>query len=897
MTSCGETHFITDDDYRARVHEDFLKRKEVAAGRSHELFGVFEGKKTITIPPTDHSDTATNIEVSKITTEQREALEFLYAYMPLCDLSEYDGEFFLRQVDGAFRARDYFSWGKSVPEDIFRHFVLPVRATNEYLDDSRDVFFEELKGRVKGLSMYEAALEVNHWCHEKVTYRATDPRTLSPLALVRTSWGRCGEEAAFGVAAMRAVGIPARQGSTPRWVHTDSNHAWVEVWIDGKWYYLGACEPEPELNVAWFDGPVQRAMMVNATVYGPYVNEAEESAPTEYYSVVNLLGNYAKVREAVVKVVDADGNPAQGVAVNYKVYNYGDLFTIASRKSDADGRVSFNTGMGDVLAWASHDGMYGYVKSSPADGETVLKLDRKQGTVYSETFTMLAPSEQPFRELAPEKIAANAASLAKEDSIRNAYMATFPDEDYAARVAAETGLPKEKVWKALHTAQGNWREIESFIRNNSADSKLLFGFLDAMRGKDLQDTPAAYLEDHYRNGIRKEGVPDDIYAAKVLSPRIGNELIKPWRGHFLQSEEFWRSVSSGMRVPIQRTGGDIAAYVKKRITVADMQNFINTKQTPRGVHEIRMADRTSRDIYFVALCRTMGIPAHIEQATGKTQYYEDGVWHDVLFESTNAVSVVSPKGRLTLNSDSDNIIKPAYKSHFTIARYQGGDFRVLDLSDYPEMKGLPAVLDLDEGYYRLLVSSRGNDGSATISTQYFNVEKGKPITLTVGFPKVEGKLFVKGIVDMNSEIFLNDGSKTTLKKLGNGRGVMLCFADPDREPTKHILQDMPSLAADLEEWGGGLLFMVPGDKVSAAFNPSQFPGQPSQMQWAVDEGRILLNATSDALQMQFSNNFPLVVYLNNNGGILFSSQGYRLGIVGDVLKTIRQEEATKINGK
>ena len=42
-----------------------------------------------------------------------------------------------------------------------------------------------------------------------------------------------------------AVGIPARQVYTPRWAHTDDNHAWVEAWVDGEWHYLGASEPAP----------------------------------------------------------------------------------------------------------------------------------------------------------------------------------------------------------------------------------------------------------------------------------------------------------------------------------------------------------------------------------------------------------------------------------------------------------------------------------------------------------------------------------------------------------------------------------------------------------------------------------------------------------------------------
>ena len=44
-----------------------------------------------------------------------------------------------------FRARVEMPWGDSIPEDIFRHFVLPVRVNNENLDESRMVFYEELK--------------------------------------------------------------------------------------------------------------------------------------------------------------------------------------------------------------------------------------------------------------------------------------------------------------------------------------------------------------------------------------------------------------------------------------------------------------------------------------------------------------------------------------------------------------------------------------------------------------------------------------------------------------------------------------------------------------------------------------------------------------------------------
>ncbi len=175
------------------------------------------------------------LSAATTTAEADSLLAFLYRYMPLPDRCDYDTAFYRRNVELSLRAREEMPWGHHIPDREFRHFVLPVRVNNENLDNSREVFFQQLKERLQGLSMSEAILEVNHWCHERVTYRPSDARTSSPLATVRTAYGRCGEESTLLVAALRSVGIPARQVYTPRWAHTDDNHAWVEAWADGRW--------------------------------------------------------------------------------------------------------------------------------------------------------------------------------------------------------------------------------------------------------------------------------------------------------------------------------------------------------------------------------------------------------------------------------------------------------------------------------------------------------------------------------------------------------------------------------------------------------------------------------------------------------------------------------------
>ena len=866
LVSCSEKHFLNDEIYRDKVHEQFLKRKDFAKNRSEQLFSVF-----------DKPD---------LTLEQREALEFLYAYMPLTDLADYDGEFFLKQVDGAFEAREYFDWGKDIPEDIFRHFVLVYRINNEYLDTARTVFFEELKDRVKGMSMTDAALEVNHWCHEKVTYRGTDGRTSAPLALVKTSWGRCGEESVLTATALRAVGIPARQCYTPRWVHTDSNHAWVEVWIDGKWQYLGACEPEAELNVAWFTAPSKRAMMVHTNVFGLYDGPEENNNKTELYSTINLTTNYAETRVLDVLVVDENEQPVKDATVQFKVYNYSEFYPIVKSKSDAGGKASIITGYGDVLVWASIGDRYGYVKSAADVNSVKVILNRVQGTEYDEMIEMNPPKERTVEALSEDKIKTNAVRLAQEDSIRNAYMSTFAGEAEAESLAQKTNFDKQKLSNYLTAAQGNWKEIYSFIESEK-DNQYLFPFLESLLDKDLRDTPAAYLRDHISDvGKVKEGTPENMIAEYILSPRIGLELITPWR------KKLQNVLGDDKIMQYQNNVSELVQFVKDYIRINDTDNYYNCRITPWGVYELKISDKQSRDIFFVAACRSCGIPARLEKATSKPQYFDGGRWVDAVFEQP-ILNSVNPMAKVVFVNSKNNVVMPSYENHFTLARFDNGDFRTLDFYGDPNLAKYPATLTLETGYYRYMVGSRANDGSVTANIYYFELKEGDSKNIEIVLPEPEGKMQVMGIVDMNSIVQLADGTKNTLKELSNGKGIILCFADPGKEPTKHILQDLPAQAQSFDQWGGGVLFMVPDDKLSVVFDATAFKGLPNSTLWGTDFGRTLLGQAAGALQVDVQDNFPLTLYLNNNGGILYYSLGYRIGIGENLLRTIRAEEATK----
>ena len=122
--------------------------------------------------------------------EAEKYVDFLYAYMPWPDLAAQPMTYWQANVDKTLEVRDRMGW--DVPEREFRHFVLPLRVNNEPLDDFRTLYADTLCARVEGMSIGEAALEINHWCHEMATYQPSDGRTSSPLQTIQRGVGRCG---------------------------------------------------------------------------------------------------------------------------------------------------------------------------------------------------------------------------------------------------------------------------------------------------------------------------------------------------------------------------------------------------------------------------------------------------------------------------------------------------------------------------------------------------------------------------------------------------------------------------------------------------------------------------------------------------------------------------------
>ena len=851
LTAGAQSGFISDTKYRAGMENLFNQRIKTV------------GKKFY------------NTQKEKLTADEEEALKFLYAYMPLADVTDYPTSFFADNVRLSFKARNEMAWGKNVPELLFRHFVLPIRVNNEPLDASRAYFYNELKERIKNLSMHDAILEINHWCHEKVTYQPADARTSSPLQTLRTATGRCGEQSTFAVAAFRAMGIPARQVYTPRWAHTDDNHAWVEAWADGKWYFLGACEPEPVLNLGWFNAPASRAMLMHTRVFGNYNGPEEVLLRTNNFTEINLTSNYAPTAEVKFEVKDTDGNPVNGAKVEFKIYNYAEYYTAVTKRTDAQGRTSLSAGKGDLLIWASKDGKYGYSKASFGKDNIVTitlnhsVLSDKSKTLFDEeTFNIVPPVENvktPY--VSDEMRKENNRRFAYEDSIRKAYTATFLTKEQAEKI-------NPRATEYLVKSRGNKQTIIDFLARHKDNEKRALGVLSTLSDKDLRDIPMEILEDNFTAKTNQ------------LSPRVEDEMISiPFKNYF---EKAFAGKTADM---FRKDPTALVSWINKNLRIAPEYNALHIAQTPVGVMESKTTDERSRDIFFVDVARSLGIEARKDAITGKVQYMKDGKWMDVKFESKEQAA--APTGKLVLTyKPSASLDDPRYYNHFTISRIVNGSPKLMNFEEGQADMGNGTCwsntfkngYSFDTGTYMLTTGTRLARGSVLAATRFFNIEEGKTTTLPLDIRHDANDVSVIG--QFNSESIINKDGKDVSILSQTGRGYyILAVLGVGQEPTNHALHDIEKERAAFESWGRPVVLLFESEADAKKFQKDEFGSLPSTVQYAIDKNGAIREQIAREMKLQNKTQMPMFIIADTFNRVVFSSQGYTIGL-GEQMKNV-----------
>lgn len=809
-TSAARESFSLSSAELSALEASFTLRRELAQHREQALFGVL---------------------TDDLGEEERLALEWLYAHMPINDLADYDGELFLSHVRHALETRRRMPWGANVPDELFLHYVLPPRINNERIEDYRGVIAGELEERVRHLSTAAAVLETNYWCYEKATYTGSDARTISPLGLMRSAKGRCGEESTLATAALRSIGIPARQCYTPRWAHVDDNHAWVEAWVDGAWHYIGACEPEPALDRGWFDGPARRAMLVHTRVSAGYAGPEPITVSGGAHTEINLLANYAPTRTLHIRVSDRFGFPAGGAKVQFQLYNYAELHPIAEIPADGEGRVSFVTGFGDLVVRAAQGGFWGETTvrgfgASSAEEHTELVLDQAGQPEGALDLDLTPPKElaaDPDTEeagaLSEEALERHRERVAEGERIRAAYERTFAGEAEANASAAKTGLNAKRVLRVLEDARGNAEAIAAFLEAHAPRlGERPLRLLESLTAKDLIDSDRRTLDDHLLHGLEAladyapeldpgspaaaagdeetDGsaapLPEDL--AHVLNPRVRWERLAPYRAALRAA------FSAEQRAAFRADPRTLARYVAANWTVRGELTPVPGKASPAGTWALKTGDRESIEILLIAFCRSFGIPARLHPADQRPQALIGGEWSDLERPAEGGrqsatygaadsapLEARSEEGGLSPAASNSSAAHPAAPLSAS-AGLDAPESVSADLADplrRPETFASPAAPPSYSGTLRLLRGAADEAGSASVEAAYrenftlARLERGFYTTLEYPFRE-------KDVYDRPFELQAGDYRMTTGIRLQSGRVLGRLFhfkIEPNVETT------------------------------------------------------------------------------------------------------------------
>ena len=790
--------------------------------------------------------------------EERPLLAYYYATLPLTDVGDYSPAYFLSVARQALAVREEFPWCQALAEHRFLKDVAYPRVNTEELAPCRELFHDALAPRVRGLSLEEAILEVNRWCAEEATYRSTDGRTASPLQVYQRGFGRCGEESTFLVTALRSVGIAARQVYVPWWSHCDDNHAWVEAFDGQGWRYLGACEPEPQLDRGWFTHAAARAVMVHtrAFVQGSREEVAflfPETDPVDWdiqegVAVENITARYGDTKRLTVQVAGPDGAPAAGAWVSLSVLNMAAPREIARRQADSQGCVTLGLGKGSVLATAWEEASPGLLAECllvPEDTQAALVLG--QGLAAAGEWDFLPPADAGLTvpALSPSQEEARRACL-----------------DRAAALREEKRLAREEARPAPPTGEGArvWQSLTEKDREGELSPQL------------LEDALAAFAwEGQYPAAAFQEG---------LLSPRVALEVLTPWRrlleGRFSPQE----------REAARQEPSRLWQWAQAAAPV-DKDCYAALWGTPQGMLQVGASTSQGQQVLFCAACRALGIPAKLVDGVPQVWRREgfSPLWGQ---EPTAALTVTAPAGQEALEAQN-----------YTLSRREAGGYLPLTTGAVPA--GESRQLLLPPGAYRLWTVNRLPGGGLLARWEDFSLAPSAAREVALAFREGDIQDMLERCPLPGFTLAGEDGALWEGKELLEKAPLsVLCFLEVNREPTEHLLGELRDAAAALKQAGMPLYLALPS--LSHRDDPTLRKALAA-LPWATVcqcDFSTVIPALGRRLYLD-PDRLPLAILANRQGEGLYGCCGYNVGTaqlllrLAAALKNLEQSAETCYN--
>lgn len=831
--------------------------------------------------------------VDELSGDSQKYCDFLMDNSSDSDLAVLTPEYVEETITYAMKTKE-FAFAKEIPDELFMHYVLPPRMSQEPLEPWRKVFYDAIYPRVKDCkTLREAVLEVDLWYNEGCYFKQTSGRDLAPLSCIKWNWGRCEEMMILFMAAARSVGVPVRSVSAPYWSFTDSNHAWVEVWTDDGWKITEEGYPLEYGQTNWVADTAMRAPIVTSRCFGDY-DHPQTIDIVEHTTKLNITSNYGETSIAKVKVVDTLNQPVEGVNVFFYATTFGGIFDFFSDETNKVGEVSVE--LGRTTAWVSarKDSLFGTGLISTVNAQNNIELVLDTDYTLDESFVNYFPlagnkvrnfqkDEEMIKRMHERRELANLRRQKrflenkKSDQFINHFRLPKLDEDLDD-YQAERSKFLENSNDICDNANAFLHTFDKISETENAEMKndVLTSIITAWDSKDLAEIPdttaiLSIVDAYTKRKLAFENtITDSMWKSHVLVPCFGS---RPY------PESGWEGELYGMLEPIlteeiSSTYKNVTEWLDKVITIDDSttMSYYSGSLNPVEILNKRNINTYHKTLLFDAVYRLAGIPLSWK---GFMEYYDGADWQRIVIytddDDETPSEPIPAEIRLSLFQDGVQIKADPFKNFLLSKLSDDGSVNYCYFDSKPE--GDDVIInwfktDEDTPYY-LVSTTRNENGDAhvliksvtpEINEYVLNLETPKPLfDLSSSWSKKTKKNITK--------LFKKN-------KLSGATTLLFVRGNTPTEPQERMVEQLVNKKNDYLKKGIELVIATESRTNTdlESYNTDKIN--------LLEVKKVIAEGYQPA-------DYPCIFLLDDDGKIVSSSKGYNLSIIGYLPRLIK----------
>ena len=614
--------------------------------------------------------------------------------------------------------------------------------------------------------------------------------------------------------------------------------------------------------------------------------------------MLNQTARYARVKTVSVKVTDKEGAAIKGAQVQFLVLNMGEYFPIAKAETDEKGIVSLVTGFGSVRVLAFQPGVEGFAQADlDTRAQDEITLTFTGAPVKAEDWRavdVIAPVDTPVNPdmPTPEQKAEGTRRLNEANKIRKEKKENWVNPELTAFLAGEDEKELRQAMVDVlsvkdhsdcvcnvleeHLEYGKQyaKEFKTKSGTGKCGEKEMNGADRFTQGAESANAECSnYKSEKSAAYTRATGAESgyNLYINYVLNPRVEDELLRPYRKGILSffTEE--------QKAAFRTNPAEIWNYIQVHITAYPDNERETVMETPYECLVSGIGTERSKKVLFVAIARTLGIPARLNPDNKVMEYWVKDQFVSVLKQQKGGAV-------LTLKKEADSVWN--YYQNWTMGRLVGNEFVSLNLTGR-SWKGDTLELALIPGIYRIITTNRLPNGNQFAWEKTFTIKEGGQREETLRLREAQLGDMLERISLPEFEVKDSAGNTVTCAELTKGGKKILMWLEESREPTEHILNEMLEHAEKFHEFENSISFMIrtPEAKQDPLLAKvlKMFPNVSIYYD-SFEENIELLGRR----MYVDPDKLPLILVTNGESVGIYATSGYNVG-TGDMLIRIMEE--------